>query len=152
VEMEKRLRAPTLSGVRVIIVRAGDFFGPGTSGNSWLSAGMITPGKPVTIIRNPSRRGVGHQLAYLPDVGETMVQLVERGERLAPFAVYHMEGFWDADGSSMAEAIRQAAGGEARIGGFPWWIVPLAAPFMRVMHEMKEMRYLWKLPLRMKNN
>jgi nucleoside-diphosphate-sugar epimerase len=152
VEMERRLKAVSQSGVGVIIVRAGDFFGPGTTGNSWLSGGMITPGKPVTVVKNPAARGVGHQWAYLPDVAETMVRLVERADRLPAFAVFHMDGFWDGDGRQMAETIRRVAGGRVKIAGFPWWIVPLAAPFVPFMRELKEMRYLWRLPLRMSND
>ncbi|MBY5640993.1 NAD(P)H-binding protein [Rhizobium leguminosarum] len=151
VEMENRLKAASQSGAGVIIVRAGDFFGPGTTANSWFSSGLVTPGKPVGTIRNPGRRGVGHQWAYLPDMAETIAQLIERADRLPAFAVYHMEGFWDADGMQMAEAIKRVAGGKAKIGGFPWWIVPLAAPFIPVMREIKEMRYLWKVPVRMRN-
>lgn len=152
VEMERRLKAAADKGTGVIIVRAGDFFGPGTTGNSWFSSVMVQPGKPVGTIRNPGRRGIGHQWAYLPDVAETMVRLVERADRLEPFAVYHMDGFFDADGRQMAEAIQRAAGGKARIGAFPLWIVPLAAPFVRLMGELKEMLYLWKTPLRMRND
>jgi len=151
VDMEKRLKAASRAGAGVIIVRAGGFFGPGTTGNSWFSSGLVTPGKPVGTIRNPARRGIGHQWAYLPDMAETIAQLVERADRLPPFAVYHMEGFWDADGMQMAEAIKRVAGGKAKIAGFPWWIVPLAAPFVPVMREIKEMRYLWKVPARMRN-
>lgn len=152
VEMEKRLKAASETGTGVIIVRAGDFFGPGATSNSWFSAAFATPGKPVGTIKNPARPGIGHQWAYLPDVAETMVQLVERAERLPAFACYHMNGFWDGDGRQMAEAVRRVAGGAAKIGRFPWFIVPLLAPFMTVMHELKEMRYLWKVTLRMRND
>lgn len=152
VEMEKRLKAASETGTGVIIVRAGDFFGPGATGNSWFSAAFATPGKPVGTIKNPARSGVGHQWAYLPDVAETMVKLVERADRLPAFACYHMNGFWDGDGRQMAEAVRRVTGGRARIGRFPWIIVPLLAPFMTVMRELKEMRYLWKVSLRMKND
>jgi nucleoside-diphosphate-sugar epimerase len=151
VEMEKRLKAASQSGTGAIIVRAGDFFGPGATANSWFSSGLVTPGKPVGTIKNPGRRGVGHQWTYLPDMAETIAQLVERADRLPPFAVYHMDGFWDADGMQMAEAIKRVAGGKAKIGRFPWWIVSLAAPFIPLMREIKEMCYLWKVPLRMKN-
>jgi nucleoside-diphosphate-sugar epimerase len=84
-------------------------------------------------------------------MAETIAQLVERADRLPLFAVYHMEGFWDADGMQMAEAIKRVVGGKAKIGNFPWWIVPLAALFVPVMREIKEMRYLWKVPVRMRN-
>ena len=148
VEMERRLGAAARSGTGVIIVRAGDFFGPNAA-NNWFSV-LVTAGKPVTTIRNPARAGVGHQWAYLPDVAETMVRLVERADRLPPFAVYHMEGFYDADGTRMVAAIQRVAGGKAK--RFPWWLVPLLAPFMTLMRELLEMRYLWRTPLRMTND
>ncbi|MCS3741447.1 SDR family NAD(P)-dependent oxidoreductase [Rhizobium sp. BK661] len=150
VEMERRLEAASRTGVPVIIVRAGDFFGPGAA-NSWFSQGMVTPGKPVHTVKNPARRGIGHQWAYLPDVAETMIRLVERGDRLPSFAVYHMDGFWDADGGQMAAAINRVAGNKIKTRTFPWWIVPLSAPFITFMQELKEMRYLWREPLRMSN-
>jgi len=149
-EMERRLKRAAEQGTGVIIVRAGDFFGPGATANSWFSQ-IVAPGKPVGRLKNPSPDGVGHQWAYLPDVAETMVELIERDSSLPDFAVYHMNGFWDHDGRQMVEAIRRVSGGRAKIGAFPWWIVPLAAPFVTVMREVKEMRYLWKEPLRMSN-
>jgi len=58
----------------------------------------------------PGRPGVGHQWAYLPDVAETMARLLERSEGLEPFAVFHIEGHWDASGARTIEAIRAAVG------------------------------------------
>nr|WP_188346895.1 NAD(P)H-binding protein [Phyllobacterium sp. 628] len=150
VAMEQHLKDASAAGVNVLIVRAGDFFGP-KAANNWFSQGLVTPGKPVSRISNPSRRGVGHQWAFLPDVAETMAQLVERADSLPSFAVYHMDGFWDSDGMQMAEAIQRVVGRAVPVASFPWWIVPVAAPFNAFMHELKEMRYLWKQPLRMTN-
>ncbi|HSN26416.1 MAG TPA: NAD(P)H-binding protein [Kofleriaceae bacterium] len=147
VEMERRLEA---AGVPVIIVRAGDYFGPGAASN-WFSGALVTAGKPVTAIKNPARGGVGHQWAYLPDVAETMARLLERADQLPRFAVYHMAGFYDADGRQMVSAIQRAVPARPPIKAFPWWIVPLMAPFVRFMRELLEMRYLWKQPLRMTN-
>ncbi|SEN79698.1 Nucleoside-diphosphate-sugar epimerase [Duganella sp. CF517] len=151
VALEARLRAAAADGVRSLIVRAGDFFGP-RAGNSWLAQGLIKPGKPVTAISNPSSPGVGHQWAYLPDVAETMVRLVEQADLLPTFATYHMEGHWDPDGTRMAAAIARAAGKpELTVRAFPWWLVTLASPFVPVFRELREMRYLWRQPLRMSN-
>jgi nucleoside-diphosphate-sugar epimerase len=148
VEMERRLGAAAQAGTGVIIVRAGDFFGPNAA-NNWFAV-IAPPGKPVTTIRNPARPGVGHQWAYLPDVAETMVRLVERADRLPAFAVYHMDGFYDEDGTQMVAAIQRVAGGKVK--AFPWWVVPLASPLMTLMRELREMRYLWRTPLRMSND
>jgi nucleoside-diphosphate-sugar epimerase len=147
-EMERRLKD---SGLPVLIVRAGDFFGP-KAGNSWFAQGLIKPGKPVTAISNPGAPGVGHQWTYLPDLAETMVRLVERSDALPLFASYAMQGYWDADGTQMAAAIARAAGRpELRTGAFPWWLATLAAPFVTVFRELREMRYLWRQPVRLSN-
>lgn len=151
VEMERRLQQAAADGVRSVVVRAGDFFGP-QAGNNWFSQGLIKPGKPVSTITNPGRAGLGHQWAYLPDVAETMMQLVERADQLPPFATFHMDGHWDADGMQMVNAIRQAIGRpQASVRSFPWWLLTPAAPFVPLFREMKEMRYLWQQPIRMCN-
>src|SRR5215470_9642509 len=63
-EMEARLRRAADDGVRSLIVRAGDFFGP-SAGNNWFSEGVVKPGKPVTSISYPGATGIGHAWAYL---------------------------------------------------------------------------------------
>jgi nucleoside-diphosphate-sugar epimerase len=152
VELERRLKAASDSGVRGLVVRAGDFFGPGGSPNNWFSGGMVKPGKPLRSVLYPGRAGIGHQWAYLPDVAETMVRLLEREPRLAPFATYHMEGHWDADGTRMVDTIRRVVGRPGlKLRGFPWWALPAMSPFSETMREMREMRYLWKEPVRMDN-
>lgn len=143
VELERRLRT---SGARVLIVRAGDFFGP-SSGNNWF-AQLVKPGRPVRTITWPGRPGVGHQWAYLPDVAETVARLLESD--LPDVAVYHMGGHHDPDGSAMIGAIRRAAGG-AKVRAFPWWLVSLAAPVVPLFRELREMRYLWETDLRLRN-
>lgn len=152
-ELEKRLRDATTSGARAIVVRAGDFFGP-RAGSSWFSQGLVVPGKPVTTIRTPSSRGVGHQWAYLPDVARTMLALLERRDTLPAFCSVNMAGHWDKDGTEMVNAIQRVAarhGQKATIKPFPWWAMPLIAPFQPTIKELLEMRYLWKTPVRMSN-
>jgi nucleoside-diphosphate-sugar epimerase len=150
VEMERRLKQAAGSGVPVIIVRAGDYFGPGAA-NNWFQI-LVKAGKPITSITYPGKSGVGHQWGYLPDVAETMIRLVERGDDLPAFAVYHVEGVWDGDGRQMIAAIERTVGRQVKVRSFPWWVLPFAAPFVTVMRELREMRYLWKEPLRMKND
>jgi nucleoside-diphosphate-sugar epimerase len=151
VEMERRLRMAAVAGTGVLIVRAGDFFGP-TAANNWFSQGLVKPGRPVTAISNPGSPGIGHQWAYLPDVAETIVRLLEISERLEPFAVFHMEGHWDVDGTQMIGAIRAAAGNPAiKVRAMPWLLMRLMSPFVPLFRELSEMRYLWKTPIRMDN-
>ena len=154
VEMERRLQAASERGARVLIVRAGDFFGPRV-GNSWFSQGLVKPGRPIRTIGVPGDKGVGHQWSYLPDVARTMVELLARRDTLARFATFHMAGHWDADGVQMAEAIQRVvhkrSGTLPRIGSFPWALLALASPFVATFRELREMRYLWREPIRMDN-
>src|SRR5579884_486126 len=59
VAMEERLKDYAADGGRVLIVRAGDFFGPKV-GNSWFSQGLVKAGRPVTRIYSPGIAGAGH--------------------------------------------------------------------------------------------
>ncbi len=154
VELERRLRLACDAGARVIVVRAGDFFGP-RAGNNWFSQGVVKPGQPVTAIGLPGDPGVGHQWSYLPDVARTMVELLDRRDALPPFAAFHMAGHWDSDGMQMAAAIRRVVerhGGRPKVRAFPWWLARLASPFVPTLRELLEMRYLWRRPLRMRND
>jgi nucleoside-diphosphate-sugar epimerase len=151
VEMERRLRAAADTGTPVLIVRAGDFFGP-RAANNWFSQGLVQPGKPVAFVTYPGKSGMGHQWAYLPDVAETMVRLLEKSDVLEKFAVFHMEGHWDADGTAMVAAIRQASGNpELKVRKFPWLLMRLLSPFVVLFRELVEMRYLWTAEVRMNN-
>jgi nucleoside-diphosphate-sugar epimerase len=156
VEMERRLRAYADHGGRVLIVRAGDFFGPKLAGSSWFSQGLVKAGHRVTRIYDPGRRGVGHQWSYVPDVARTVLELLQRREALEPCANFHVAGHWDADGTQMIHAIRRIVarrtGVEPRITAFPWWLLTLCSPFVPLFREMGEMRYLWREPLRMDNS
>ena len=148
VELERRLQD---SGVRALIVRAGDFFGP-NAGNNWFSQGLVKPGQPVTSISYPGRPGVGHAWAYLPDLAETMAQLLDRESTLSDFERFHFEGHWDADGTRLTGAIRSVVGrSNIKIRSFPWALLTLLAPFKTLFREMREMRYLWEEPLRLDN-
>jgi nucleoside-diphosphate-sugar epimerase len=154
VEMERRLCAASQTGARVLIVRAGDFFGPGAA-NNWFSQGLVKPGKPVAAVSYPGGRGVGHQWSYLPDVARTIVELLACRASLEPFARFHMAGHWDASGTQMVDAIRRVVarrtGSTPRLSAFPWCLVTLASPVVTTFRELLEMRYLWREPIRMGN-
>lgn len=151
VEMERRLRQAAESGAaKVLIVRAGDFFGP-KAANNWFSQGLVKPGGRPKAIRYPGKRGIGHQWAYLPDVAQTMVRLLEKNT-LEDFATFHMEGHWDANGERMTDAIRRALGAPlVPVKAMPWWIMQLASPFVPLLRELSEVKYLWRQPVRLVN-
>ena len=145
VEMEEMLRAAAADGVRTLVLRAGDFFGPAApnSGLLWLT------GRKGARVTSVYRTGpVGHAFAYLPDLAETLARLLDREPELADFEVFHFAGHWLAGDDALGEAVRRVTG-DARIPirAFPWAMVYAAAPFVPMMREMAEMRYLWTRPI-----
>jgi nucleoside-diphosphate-sugar epimerase len=149
-QLEAFAREGGPKGAKVIIVRAGDFFGP-NAGNNWFSQ-VVTAGKQVRQITRIANKGLGHQWAYLPDVAETMVRLMERRDTLPPFARYHFKGHWDANGEEMAAAIRHVTGNpRLKLKPFAWKMVKYLSPFVLLFRELREMRYLWKMAVFMDN-
>lgn len=150
VEMEHRLHTAAMGGLRVLILRCGDFFGP-HAGNNWFAA-LVKPGQPVRSMSYPGARELRHAWAYLPDVGETVARLLERENELAVFERFHFGGHW-VDGDSMAGAIRRVVDNpKLPVRAFPWWLATLASPFVTLFRELREMRYLWQQPLQLDNH
>jgi hypothetical protein len=64
-----------------------------------------------------------------------------------------MLGHWDADGTRMIGAIKRCVDRpDLKVRAFPWWVLPVMSPFSEMFREMREMRYLWKEPIRMENS
>ncbi|SLN10876.1 NAD-dependent epimerase/dehydratase family protein [Oceanibacterium hippocampi] len=151
VEMEADLEARSARGLRVLIVRAGDFFGADAPA-SWFQTVMVKPGKPLRSVTYPGLPEVGHAWAYLPDLAETMVRLAEREDALPRFARFHFGGHYLERGIGLAETIRETAGRpEAPIRRFPWPLVTLLSPVVPLFREIGEMRYLWQEAIRLDN-
>jgi nucleoside-diphosphate-sugar epimerase len=52
----------------------------------------------------------------------------------------------------MADATRHVTGHpELPLRAFPWLLATLAAPFVTLFRELREMRYLWRQPLQLDN-
>lgn len=150
VRMEDALKAASEDGLRVIIVRAGDFFGPRGGGSSWLSQGLVKPGRPLTSVMYPGPLGLTHSWAYLPDLAEAMVQLAERDD-LARFERFHFAG-QRVTGHELIAAMGRIAGRKLSVTQLPWFAVPLIAPFNETMRETLEVRYLWEAPVLLDND
>ncbi len=151
VEMERMLAAAARDdGLRVLVVRAGDYFGlPNRS--SWYQA-VVRAGQPVTSVTYPGKPEIGHAWAYLPDLAETIARLADIEATLPVFDSFHFGGHWLERGIEIAEATRRVASRpDLPIRRMPWWLFYLAAPFVTFMREALEMRYLWQRPLRLDN-
>ncbi|MDF0603922.1 NAD(P)H-binding protein [Psychromarinibacter sp. C21-152] len=150
VEMERRLERASHDGVPVLILRAGDFFGPYLTANSWFSQALVKPGRPLTRVTYPGAREVGHAWAYLPDFGETIARLMDREAELGVFERFHMEGHWFERGVEIAERLRPVAGvPDAPIRRMPWLALDALSPVVTTFRELREMRYLWRTPVKL---
>jgi nucleoside-diphosphate-sugar epimerase len=150
VEMERRLRAASEEGVRVLMLRAGDFFGAGGANSAldWLV--LKRKGRAAAMFR-PGPGKVRRAFAYLPDLAETAARLLDREADLGAFEVFHFAGhFISLD--ELVAAVRRASG---RPGlptlPFPWALMGLMSPWDETLRELMEMRYLWRSPIGLSN-
>lgn len=145
--MEQQLAA---SGVRAVVIRAGDFFGSGRG--SWFDlvlAKQLAKGR----FTYPGQGQVSTAWAYLPDLARTFVAVAERADRLAPFEVLHFAGHsltaqhWLEALTPLARAQGWLAPGvPLKRAGLPWPILRLAGLFVPAWAALAEMRYLWQTP------
>lgn len=158
VEMELMLREAAQDSerpLRSLVLRAGDFFG-GHAPSSWFSTLLVKPGRPLRRVVYPGVAHVGHAWAFLPDLADTMVRLMAldmaQPGRLSSFEVLHFGGHWMPRGIDMAEAIRRVSGQpRLPIKPVPWPLLTLLSPFVPLLREIREMRYLWQVPLQLDN-
>jgi nucleoside-diphosphate-sugar epimerase len=147
VEMETMLEAAARDGVRSVILRAGDFFGPGVE-SSWFAQAVAKGGTKAKVLYDLTT--VGHTWAYIPDLAETFAAIADRQAALRDFEVFHFDGHWIETGAAMASAAKHAIGRpDLKVKRFPWIILYLSAPFVTFMREALEMMWLWKRPLRL---
>jgi nucleoside-diphosphate-sugar epimerase len=152
VEMERMLERAANSGARSIVIRAGDFFGPGGEG-SWFGAAMVKPGKPLRAVTYPGAPEVGHAWAYLPDLGETFARIAAVEKGLPDFDRFHFGGHWLDPGIEIVESVKRVVGQpDLPVRGMPWWLMRLAGPVAPFLRELLEMRYLWYEPVRLDNS
>src|SRR6266481_9233932 len=143
VAIETRMREAADGGLRTIVVRAGDYFG-GEGRGSWLdriivkeiAAGRLTYPGPLDTI---------HEWAYLPDVGQAMVQLAERRERLAPFATLGFAGH-AVTGREFVAAVSRACRRDFKIDFVPWRLLNMMGVVVPVFRELADISYLWSMP------
>jgi nucleoside-diphosphate-sugar epimerase len=151
-EMEERLELATREdGIRVIAIRAGDFFGPGAT-NSWFSQAFAKGGLAARALQPLTPAGIGHSWAYLPDLAESFARLVDIRHDLPRFTLLHFAGHEDKTGRAMVEAARHAIGKpDLPIRPFRWIWLWLGAPFSTFLREALEMRWLWQRGLALDN-
>ena len=145
--MEEQIRR---SGVRSIVIRAGDFFGAGRG--TWFDQAIV---KDITkgVFTYPGPLDVATAWAYLPDLARTFVAVAQRRGQLPAFEVLHFAGY-RITAHQWLEALEPLAqaqgwvpvGASLRFKRLPWAIIRLAACVLPSWAALVEMRYLWDTP------
>ncbi len=138
--MEAQYRAATEHGLRVILLRGGDYIDPQAPRSLWnlISLKSVAKGKVVTLAGPRVRRAY----AYLPDMTRAAVALADRRTSLPAFADVPFAGL-TLSMTDVAAALQRLTGKPMRLAPFMWWFMQLAGPFWELARELNEMRYLW---------
>lgn len=136
-EMEQALRD---SGVRMILLRAGDFLDPLPSGN-WFDR-VIAAKLDKGVLTYPGNPDIPHAWAYLPDYARAFALLAEQQEDL-PRQVEFTFGGYTLSGQQMADMLG------VRLKRMNWLPIILSRPVWKIARHLLEMRYLWDMPHRL---
>ena len=134
--------------IRVIVLRAGDFYGPDSTGNWFDQVVMREANKgKVALLGTP---GIGHSWAYLPDLGAAFEKLAWHRHELAPFENFHFAGSY-ATPEQMGAAIAAAAPVPLKVGYFPRILFHLMGVVDPIIRDIAKMGYLWSNPMELKD-
>ena len=125
VAIEDRLQeAAEERGVRVIIVRAGDYFGGGRG--SWFD---LVIARDITKLRltYPGPVDVMHEWAYVPDLAASLVRLAAIRDRFEPFATFGFPGH-AVTGREFTQAIAKGVKNRLQVKRMSWWLVHALTP------------------------
>jgi nucleoside-diphosphate-sugar epimerase len=152
-EIRKRIEdmyevAAARGDLQVLVLRAGDFFGPDCEGD-WFE---------YVLLRNAAKHrietmgapGVGHSWAYLPDLARAFESLAAMRSSFAAFETFHFAGNF-VTGEQMGAAIAKAVPMPMTIGRFPLWMLKAAGLFDATMREISKMDYLWRHPMELED-
>jgi nucleoside-diphosphate-sugar epimerase len=153
IAMEEKLRH---SGVRGIVIRAGDYFGSGKG--TWFDA-IIVKNIQKGAFTYPGHRDVATAWAYLPDLARSFVAVAARRAQLSPFEIFHFKGV-SVTGQQWLDALTPLAraqgwvkpDGQVKFSRLPWPVIRVGGWFNPSWAALTEMRYLWDTPHALAND
>lgn len=146
---EALLQAASQRGdIQAIVLRAGDFFGPGTTGD-WFDQGVFREARKgkISLMGTP---GVAHSWAYLPDLARAFEKLAWHRRELAAFENFHFAGNFVTP-EQMGAAIVAAAPVPLKVSYFPRILFTLMGITDPIMRDIARMGYLWSNPMELKD-
>ncbi|MEO6012176.1 MAG: NAD-dependent epimerase/dehydratase family protein [Devosia sp.] len=150
VRVEQMFEAAAARGdIQVVILRAGDFFGPNTS-TDWFDQAMFREAKDGKVA-TMGKAGVGHSWAYLPDLARAFEALASVRSTLGGFERFHFAGNFVTP-EQMGAAIGRAVPQKLKIAPFPLILLRLLGLFDPIMRETGKMAYLWRNPMELRDD
>lgn len=141
--MEAEYRAASEKGLRVIILRGGDYIDPAAQQSVFalvvlkkLARGVVT-----SLGSTTARRAY----AYLPDMARAAVNLAGMREQLPAFADIPFAGY-SFSIEDLRGRLQALSGRPLRLAQFAWLPMRLLSPFWELARELVEMRYLYDTP------
>jgi len=144
IEMEALFeKEAKLSGMKTIVLRAGDFFGTAKGGN-WFDQ-MIASKLRKGSFTWPGTNNIPHAFAYLPDLADAFIALAERSSELGTWSTFNFEGH-TLTGDQTKAIIEKIIGKKLKSAAAPWMIIRVIGIFQPIMRELAKMSYLWFTP------
>lgn len=143
-KLEDQLIEATEQGSRLLIVRAGDYLGPGAN-LTWFHE-MTKKALAGGALSDPGMTDVLHDWAYLPDIAAATVRLIERRDELSAVETFHFTSF-RITSRAMLEAVNARLDRPRPIRAMPWWLLRPVSVFVPMLRELFDMKYLWEQPV-----
>jgi len=131
------------SGVRTLVLRAGNFIEPNGRDDTMalIYLRSIRSGK-LVIAGDPDATLA---YCYVPDWAAAAVALAEKRHELATFEDVPFPGH-AFSAAELRERLVAELDRPLKYSRLPWWLFAALSPFWELAREMTEMRYLWSLP------
>lgn len=137
VRWEERLRREP--GLRFVLARAGDFFGPGCGEQSLFAPARLGAWTGPLLLADPS---APHAFSYVPDVVAGLAALGrdEGSEDIVHLPVHTLPP------RELVARIAQVRGASPRFIRLPGWLCRALAPVVPLLSELGETWYQWDRP------
>jgi nucleoside-diphosphate-sugar epimerase len=145
VAWDQRLRqARDTDGLRFVVGRAGDFFGPGAAQQSLISSDALAglaAGRRMWLIGDPDAR---HAFSYVPDVVRGLAAL-GAAEPDVEGRVFHLPVV-EVSPRGLVTAFAAALGAKPRFSTLPAWLVSALGAVVPLFADLRETLYQWDRP------
>lgn len=133
--------------IQGIVIRAGDFLGPDSTGD-WIDQAILREKGKVAML---GKANTGHSWAYLPDLAKAFVTVADNCSTLEAFELLHFAGYY-VTSEEFAAAVQAASPVPLKAIRFPWFFLTLLGLTDPVMRDVAKMRYIWENAMELRDD